>query len=186
LLKEAPRFDKNDEVQYRRALLLQLAGRDDEAVAAHQNYLEDFGGAQVVSPWIKNSWYALGELYSGGTTRNDDLAAKAFERNLAFPIWENPFIVEASKRLIEREHVLGATRQIDLHGVPPRQQSTKRLALSVFVVASSVTNSSFAQMRGGDQHGRGSVEQTPTEKTIFERLSCNCGQCPHEPLSTCT
>ena len=37
-----------------------------------------------------------------------------------------------------------------------------------------------------DMQRKGVVEQTKKEKALFKQLLCNCGSCPHEPLSSCT
>jgi cytochrome c-type biogenesis protein CcmF len=37
-----------------------------------------------------------------------------------------------------------------------------------------------------DMERVGVVEQTPEERALFKRMLCDCGDCPHEPLETCT
>jgi len=46
---------------------------------------------------------------------------------------------------------------------------------------------SYAYAQQQDMKREGVVEeQTPREKSLFAQLLCDCGTCPHEPLSTCT
>ncbi|MBM4359408.1 MAG: cytochrome c biogenesis protein CcsA [Deltaproteobacteria bacterium] len=46
---------------------------------------------------------------------------------------------------------------------------------------------SYAYAQQQDMRREGVVEeQTPKEKSLFSQLLCDCGTCPHEPLSTCT
>lgn len=46
---------------------------------------------------------------------------------------------------------------------------------------------SYAYAQQQDMKREGVVEeQSPKEKALFSQLLCDCGTCPHEPLSTCT
>jgi cytochrome c-type biogenesis protein CcmF len=46
---------------------------------------------------------------------------------------------------------------------------------------------SYAYAQQQEMKREGIVEeQSPKEKSLFSQLLCDCGTCPHEPLSTCT
>jgi cytochrome c-type biogenesis protein CcmF len=52
------------------------------------------------------------------------------------------------------------------------------------VLALSPTQAMGQQQQ--DMKREGIVKQTPQEKALFKQLLCDCGTCPHEPLSSCT